>query len=66
MTEPKEQARDTCVKCGAQGLGVEWFGAAFRKMQLRRGKPDPGILCGNCAGKVSGAEIADDLIARGR
>ncbi len=50
-----------CVKCGTADEGVEWFGMAYRKKELRAGRPDPGILCGACAGARDGARIGEDI-----
>lgn len=54
-------AKDTCSKCGKTQGGIDWFGAAFRKLRLRKGHPDPGILCGSCAGAITGKEIGEKV-----
>lgn len=55
---------DTCDRCGKTDEGIAWFAAAFRKAELRHGRPDPGNLCGSCAGSVTGNRIADEIIAK--
>lgn len=51
----------TCAKCGKSDDAIGWFGALFRKNEVRRGRPDPGILCGSCAGSRTGERIANEL-----
>jgi hypothetical protein len=57
---------NTCDKCGKTEEGVDWFAKAFRRMQLKRGNPDPGHLCGSCAGSVTGKEIGRKIAAESR
>lgn len=54
---------DTCDKCGKTEPGVDWIGKAFRKMELRHNRPDPGHLCGSCAGSVTGKRIGQKIAA---
>jgi hypothetical protein len=51
------KASDTCDACGKTQGGIAWFAAGFRKLWLKQGKPDPGNLCGSCAGAITGREI---------
>ena len=58
------KASDTCDACGKTQGGIDWFAAAYRALQLRRGKPDPGNLCGSCAGAITGKEIGEEIFGR--
>jgi hypothetical protein len=51
---------NTCDRCGKTEEGVGWFAAAYRKVELRKGRPDPGNLCGSCAGSDTGKRIGND------
>lgn len=55
---------NTCDGCGKTDEGIGWFAKAYRLNELRRGRPDPGNLCGSCAGSQSGVRIADEIIAK--
>lgn len=57
-------ASDTRDECGKTQGGVAWFAAAFRKVRLRKGHPDPGNLCGSCAGGITGKEIGEAVFGR--
>lgn len=52
---------DTCDRCGKTEDGIDSFGAANRRKELRNGRPDPGNLCGSCAGSDTGKRIAREL-----
>ena len=60
MTRQKDN--DTCDRCGHTELGIGWFAAAYRRKELKAGRPDPGNLCGDCAGSVDGPRIADEVL----
>jgi len=49
---------DTCDRCGKTDEGISWFGPAYRKNELKHGRPDPGTLCGDCAGHDTGIRLA--------
>ncbi|WP_316207425.1 hypothetical protein [Bradyrhizobium sp. SZCCHNR3118] len=53
---------DVCDGCGKEEAGISWFAEAFRRLRAKKDQPDPGNLCGGCAGSLSGREIADRLI----
>lgn len=57
---------DTCDNCGKNEEGIGWFARAFRKNELRHGRPDPGNICGSCAGSISGPRIAQEVLAKER
>jgi hypothetical protein len=57
MTDPAE----TCDACGKVDSGISWWGPAFRKKELRAGRPDPGNLCGKCSGSVDGKRIGEQV-----
>ncbi|MBP1297088.1 MULTISPECIES: hypothetical protein [Bradyrhizobium] len=59
-------ASDTCDACGKTEEGVAWFAAAFRKVRLKKDKPDPGNLCGGCAGSITGKEIGAEVSGRAK
>jgi hypothetical protein len=40
---------DTCEACGRSSLAIARFAAAFRKREIRVGRPDPGFVCAGCA-----------------
>jgi hypothetical protein len=48
---------DKCDQCGKTDEGIGWFGAAYRRKELKNGRADPGNLCGACAGSVDGKRI---------
>jgi len=52
---------DTCEQCGKTEGGIGRFAAAYRRRELAAGRPDPGMLCGACAGSRTGARIADEI-----
>jgi hypothetical protein len=54
---------DTCDKCGKTEPGVGWIAKGFRKMELRHGRPDPGNLCGACAGSLTGKRLGEKWAA---
>lgn len=54
---------DTCVRCSKTQGGIGWFANAYRRSQLRKGNPDPGNLCGACAGSDTGKEIGRRIAA---
>jgi hypothetical protein len=56
---------DTCDKCGKTEPGIGWFAKAFRRAELRHGRPDPGNLCGSCGGSIHGKRLGAELIAKG-
>lgn len=58
---PEDEDQGTCDKCGKERIG--WFAAAFRKNEMRRGRPDPGTLCGSCAGSLTGNRLADEALS---
>ncbi|MGJ4945101.1 hypothetical protein ACQR1W_31385 [Bradyrhizobium sp. HKCCYLS1011] len=53
---------DTCENCGKNEAGISWFATRFRQISMQGGYPDPGNLCGKCAGGVQGERIADEII----
>ena len=55
---------DICDRCGEMGEGVEFFAAAYRKKELKSGRPDPGNLCRECAGSDTGRRIAEEMMKR--
>lgn len=52
---------NTCDRCGKNEEGIGWFAKAFKKARTRKGKPDPGNLCGSCAGRITGSEIGSNI-----
>lgn len=54
---------DKCDRCGKTEKELGWFAAVFRKNELRKGRADPGNLCGACAGENAGKRIAAELVA---
>lgn len=60
----REMTDDTCTACGKVDLGIGWFGPAYRRNEIRHGRPDPGNLCGACAGKITGRRIVAELEER--
>lgn len=54
---------DTCGRCGKTEEGIGWFAAAYRKKELKSSRPDPGNLCGSCAGSENGKRIAAEVLA---
>jgi hypothetical protein len=56
--------KDKCDGCGKEEAGIAWFAAAFRKVRLKKGQPDPGNLCGSCAGRITGKEIGQEIFGR--
>lgn len=57
---------NTCDCCGKTEEGIGWFAKAFRKTETRKGRPDPGNLCGSCAGHITGDRIGDDILKLAR
>lgn len=55
---------NTCDKCGAVDEGIGFLARAFRLVEIRNGRSDPGNLCGSCAGGITGNRIADEILAR--
>lgn len=49
-----------CERCG--GVANTWFAEAVRHKELKNGRPDPGILCGSCAGSDTGKRIAKEIL----
>lgn len=58
-----ERGSDICTGCGARDEGIRFFGTAYRKARLRNGHPDPGNLCGTCAGRITAIEIVERMLA---
>jgi hypothetical protein len=56
---------NTCDQCGKTTEGIGWFARAFRIKELRKGRPDPGNLCGDCAGHVDGTRIGKEVLGKG-
>lgn len=56
-----ELKNDTCDECGKSEDAIGWFAQAYRKIEIRRGRPDPGNLCGSCAGHVTGTRIGHEI-----
>lgn len=52
---------DTCDRCGKSEPGIGWIASGYRKIMLRKGLPDPGNLCGSCAGRDTGKRIAETV-----
>lgn len=61
MTEKENRA---CRSCGKDEPGVEFFGKLYRAKELKAGREDPGILCGECAGSRDGTRIGEELFGR--
>ena len=55
-----------CDRCEKLDLGIGPFAAAYREQELLRGHPDPGTLCGRCAGTEMGHRIACDILLAAR
>jgi len=53
---------NTCDTCGKTDMGIGWFGKAYRRNELKRGRPDPGNLCGSCAGSHTGKRVAAERV----
>jgi hypothetical protein len=58
---PRVELNDTCDRCGKTDEGIGWIARGYRLMRLKRGHPDPGNLCGACAGSETGKEIGARL-----
>lgn len=52
--------RNTCDRCGKTEDGIDWFAEAYRKYEAKHGRPNPGNLCGACAGSDTGKRIAKE------
>lgn len=52
---------NTCDRCGKTEDGIDWFGRVYRIVEMRKGRLDPGNLCGSCAGSDTGKRIAGEL-----
>lgn len=52
---------DTCDNCKATAEGIGWIARGYRKKELKNGRPDPGNLCGACAGSRDGKRIATEV-----
>lgn len=56
------QENNTCTRCDKTEDGIGWFADLYRKAMKRKGLPDPGNLCGACAGSTTGKAIADACV----
>jgi hypothetical protein len=56
--------KDKCDGCGKEEPGIDWFAKAFRRLRLKKGQPDPGHLCGACAGRITGKEIGQAIFGK--
>lgn len=61
-TPPCAVLGDTCSRCGKSEEGVAFFASAYRKNEMRHGRPDPGNLCGSCAGSDAGKRVAGNVL----
>lgn len=55
---------NTCDRCNATDIGIDWFAKAYRAKELKHGRADPGNLCGKCAGSDTGKRIGDEDFAK--
>ena len=62
VEQKKMERNDVCDECGKKEGDLGYFAAAYRKAQLKMGRPDPGNLCGECAGALTGKRIAEDIL----
>jgi len=53
---------DQCDKCKTWAYGIGVFAAYFRETEIKEGRPDPGNLCGVCAGNYVAHRIADEIL----
>jgi hypothetical protein len=60
----KDEYNNTCDRCGKTEAGIGWFARAYRLSRIRKGKPDPGNVCGACAGGETGKEIGSRIIEK--
>jgi hypothetical protein len=51
----------TCDKCGRSSQHIAEFSQVYRLMEIRAGRPNPGNLCGECAG----AQTAERIVREG-
>lgn len=58
---PTDQENNTCDRCGKTEKGIGWFASAYRRKELHNDRPDPGNLCGACAGSDTGKRIAQEV-----
>jgi hypothetical protein len=56
-----EPMNNTCARCGKTGEHIGWFADLYRKKEIRNNRPDPGNLCGACAGSDTGRRIAAEI-----
>jgi hypothetical protein len=64
LMNKKDEYNNTCDRCGKTEAGIGWFARAYRLSRIRKGEPDPGNVCGACAGGETGKEIGSRIIEK--
>lgn len=64
MSNWDREPTDPCAECGAPDIG--WFSVLYRKKERRNNRPDPGNLCGKCAGSRDGKRISEEILSEER